>query len=359
MVRKHREGIGTWMWILILMGAIILGCWVILSYWGNGPSPGEFDPTDVGLVEVPGKKLMELTTESLTFVDLQGVKWIAPKGTHTDGASVPRLALSITDGRFDKAFLKAAIVHDAYCQEFNAERCPEQYRKRPWQKVHRMFYEACVAGETSLIKAKLMFAAVWLAGPRWDDPERDLEVVPDDVLAAGFVGCKNWIEDTDPTLGAIEGWMDEREPAVLAISKLESTAVSALRAGNPSSADSVMQESEAALKNALSESPEDLMLLNLKGYHHKNRAMIYTDLNMDEKAIEEFDKAEDTYKGIITREPKEPGALKGLGSVMILRNDLDRAEVYVRRALEVAPEYPGAKLDLERIETMRKSGPPK
>jgi len=143
-------------------------------------------------------------------------EWIAPKGTLTDGASVPRLALWVTDGRFDPGFLKAAVIHDAYCQADNKDRCPEQYQQRPWKQVHRMFYEACLAGGTSPSTARIMFAAVWLAGPRWNDPERNLDGVPDEVILAEFEACKKWIEKKDPTVDEIEEWMDKREEKLLA-----------------------------------------------------------------------------------------------------------------------------------------------
>ncbi len=339
---------------LMYIVALLPGC----GSKDDRPSMRGFTPTNIALREVTDSDLKELVDARLTFIDSSGVKWIAPQGTLTDGASVPRLALWITDGRFDKEFLKAAVVHDAYCQEDNETRCPDQYRTKPWKVVHRMFFEACLAGGTSLSKARIMFVAVWIGGPRWNDPDNDLQIVPSEVLRAGFDGCKKWIEDTDPTLEEIESWMDKREPTILAISNLESTGLSALRAGDLAAADAALQQSEELLTEALDESPNDLMLLNLKGYHHKNWAINYRELDMGDKADEELDKAEKTFQEIITSEPQDPNALNGLGSVLILRNDLGRAEEYVRKALEIEPNYPAAKHDLELIEGLRKSQPP-
>ncbi|MFW2371827.1 MAG: DUF1353 domain-containing protein [Gammaproteobacteria bacterium] len=121
-----------------------------------------FTPKAITLREVPGADLKELVDENLVFVDKTGTEWVAPKGTVTDGASVPRLALWMTDGRFAKGFLKAAVVHDAYCQSDNETRSPNQYRAMPWKSVHRMFYEAMIAAGTTPTEARLMFAAVWL-----------------------------------------------------------------------------------------------------------------------------------------------------------------------------------------------------
>lgn len=173
-----------------------------------------FTPDEITLKEKGNLK--ELVDDELQFVDSNGTEWVAPNGTLTDGASVPRLALWVTDGRFDSGFLKAAVVHDAYCQSDNETRCPEQYHTKPWRAVHRMFHEACLASGTSSTKARLMFAAVWLGGPRWDDPEHSLDHVSDELLKAEFDACKKWIEKNNPTTDAIEVWMEKRERELLA-----------------------------------------------------------------------------------------------------------------------------------------------
>lgn len=324
---------------------IVAGC--------GGPSPGEFDPTEISLVEVPGRNLMELTTDSLTFVDSRGVKWVAPAGTWTDGATVPRVALWITDGRFQKEFLKAAIVHDAYCQDFNKTRCPQQFKKRPWREVHRMFFEACVAGKTPLTKAKMMFAAVWWGGPRWDDPSASLKFVPDRVLTAGYQGCKKFIEETDPTLEAIEDWLDSREPTVREISELQLKYFNALNIGDQQSVNQLLEKTEKRLEKALEKLPEDLMLLNLKGYHHKNCAINYQQQKMFTEFDTELNKSQEIFQDIVERDPQNASALNGLGSVAILRQDLDQAENYIQKALKIEPDYIEAKEDMKLIQKVR------
>ena len=200
--------------VLILVVWVSAGCGRDVSQSSETPGVG-FTPNEITLREVPGSDLKELVDPGLVFEDAAGVEWFAPRGTRTDGASVPRLALWVTDGRFDREFLKGAVVHDAHCQTDNETRCPDEYRTKPWKDVHRMFYEACLAGGTSPTKARLMFAAVWLGGPRWDDPDRNLEKVPDDKLKAVFERCKVWIQENDPTIDEIEAWMDEREQHLL------------------------------------------------------------------------------------------------------------------------------------------------
>lgn len=188
---------------------------------GEEPPPGGkarpgFTPEAVTLREIPQSALKELADEQLVFVDSAGLEWVAPKGALTDGASVPRLALWVTDGRFNSQFLKAAVIHDAYCQAENESRCPDQYKTRPWKAVHRMFYEACLAGGTPPAKARLMFAAVWLGGPRWNDPARSLDRVPDEALIAEFEACRKWMEENDPGIAEVEAWMEKHEEKLLA-----------------------------------------------------------------------------------------------------------------------------------------------
>ena len=328
----------------------------------NGlPNPREqFIPATITLKEHGALK--ELVDESLTFLDSSGVKWVAPKGTLTDGASVPRLALPITNGQWDVKFLKAAVVHDAYCQEDNETRSPDQYRKKPWKAVHRMFYEACIAGGTSPLLAKIMFAAVWLAGPRWNDPERELQEISGDVLTRGFIGSKKWIEENNPTVEDIEADVDRREPLLEDLYKLETAILAALgddtKKVDKKKVRALLRDEETLLTRALDKSPADSMLLNFKGYWHKNRAILYLMSNSVDKVNDELSDSERTFKAIIESEPTDPSALNGLGSVSILRGDLDRGEKYIVKALAIAPNYQAAQHDLQLIKRLRESKPP-
>lgn len=104
----------------------------------------------------------------LQFVDSEKKTWVAPKGTLTDGASIPPVFVAMVGSPTSKEFVNAAAVHDAYCGVGNAELI--QYHSETWQDVHRMFYDALRVGGTSPRKAKTMFAAVYLGGPRWEPP---------------------------------------------------------------------------------------------------------------------------------------------------------------------------------------------
>lgn len=87
--------------------------------------------------------------------------WLAPKGTITDGASIPRVAWNVIGAPLEGQYRKAAIIHDVACVE----------RTRSWQVTHRAFYTAMRAAKVNPIQAKIMYAAVYHFGPRWAEPK--------------------------------------------------------------------------------------------------------------------------------------------------------------------------------------------
>ncbi|ESX02327.1 hypothetical protein X768_30620 [Mesorhizobium sp. LSJC265A00] len=108
------------------------------------------------------------------FTDKSNVRWKAPArnaawgaAVHsgsTDGASIPKWAQAVVGQPFDEQYLMAAALHDHYCYKENLV--------RPWRQTHRMFYDAMVALKVPAVKAKTMYAAVYLGGPKW------VELVP-------------------------------------------------------------------------------------------------------------------------------------------------------------------------------------
>jgi len=92
------------------------------------------------------------------YVDSNSVEWTAPKGTETDGASIPQWAWSFIGGPFEGLYRGPAVLHDFYCDK----------RSRPWQDTDRMFYNAMITAGVDQTKARVMYAAVVVGGPRWD-----------------------------------------------------------------------------------------------------------------------------------------------------------------------------------------------
>ncbi len=144
------------------------------------------------------------TAEPLTFVDSQGKRWIAPSRTLTDGASIPRIFTSIVGDPTSPEFRNAAAVHDAYCGIGNE--LGANYQIDTWQEVHRMFYDGLIVGGTDEITAKLMFAAVWLGGPRWNT-HRDLDHVPDVRKQRAMRQAKAYVEAKRPALPKLEAYL--------------------------------------------------------------------------------------------------------------------------------------------------------
>jgi tetratricopeptide (TPR) repeat protein len=99
-------------------------------------------------------------------------------------------------------------------------------------------------------------------------------------------------------------------------------------------------------------------VLSQQGYDYKNKAAVALREGKDDEANDLLNKAEKSFQRILDINPKDPGALNGLGSVYFYRGDLDRAEAYVRKALEILPEYEEAQHDLQVILRMKKQRQP-
>ncbi len=93
----------------------------------------------------------------LHFKDADNVEWEAKAGLVTDGASIPGVFQPIIGAPFDPFFIKAAIIHDHYCDR----------HVRPWRQTHKVFYDGLIDQGVSMAKAKTMYLAVMLGGPKW------------------------------------------------------------------------------------------------------------------------------------------------------------------------------------------------
>ena len=71
----------TYILLAVLLCGILIGAYALYVYITPPPKSGRFDPVAASVREVLGKNLKELTDEQLIYVDAQGKKWTAPKGT--------------------------------------------------------------------------------------------------------------------------------------------------------------------------------------------------------------------------------------------------------------------------------------
>jgi len=164
-------------------------------------------------VFLPPKQQAFFPTQApLEFIDARGTVWVAPPNTLTDGATIPPYLEPMVGDRQSREYLLAAALHDAYCGIGNDDLVT--FETRPWPEVHRMFYEALIVNGTSPAKAKVMFAAVYLGGPRWNDPDRSLDGVSEAALKQELEWCVKWLDGADPSVERIEHWMQGREAAL-------------------------------------------------------------------------------------------------------------------------------------------------
>ena len=151
--------------ISALIALSLMGCVIAPAPPPDGSAFGYFpEPAQTQWLD-DGRRMVLL--RDFAFVEPDGTRWSA-SAAHVpirdddltiDGASIPRIFWSVVGGPYEGLYRNASIVHDA--------ECTPPFRHR-WQDVHRMFYRASRAGGASEEVAKLIFAAVWHFGPRWD-----------------------------------------------------------------------------------------------------------------------------------------------------------------------------------------------
>lgn len=146
-------------------------------------------------------------------MDASNTVWSAPPSALTDGTSIPQVFVPLVGNPRSPEFLAAAALHDAYCGAGNKRL--DQFHARDWEATHRMFYDSLGSVGVSATKAKIMFAAVYLGGPQWDDPARSLEAASEERLRAEMERCIAFTEGTGPSVAEVERWMRNREAALL------------------------------------------------------------------------------------------------------------------------------------------------
>ena len=103
------------------------------------------------------------TVQDFGFLDVDGKNWSVPSGTLLSGESIPKDLWSGFGGLWEGKYREAWIVHDHHCAKRSAD----------WRSIRRMFYHAMLASGITRLLAKLVFAGVYFAGPRWEDTESE------------------------------------------------------------------------------------------------------------------------------------------------------------------------------------------
>lgn len=138
-----------------------------------------------------------------SFIDFNSMKWDVPEGTVVDGASIPQVLWSAVGSPWGDSYRNASVIHDYYCDKKSA----------PWQNVHRMFYEGCLANGINKAKAMELYAAVYCFGPRWEvKTEKSFSLIgPDESVAYVYEMTPKFDEDK---LTAISKWIQDNDPSI-------------------------------------------------------------------------------------------------------------------------------------------------
>jgi tetratricopeptide (TPR) repeat protein len=150
----------------------------------------------------------------------------------------------------------------------------------------------------------------------------------------------------------IAGANREADDASTSLAKIQEAELHALPM-NRAKAAKLREEVDARLKVIQKAFPFDPGILSVAGYHRKNG---YLGRHWDANQAGQFpkdsllDEAESYFFKVLCFKPFDPSALNGLGSVLFLELELDAAEFFTRRAIELADgHYPEAQHDLDLI----------
>ena len=136
------------------------------------------------------------------------------------------------------------------------------------------------------------------------------------------------------------------------IASLQNKGLVALQAGRLSEASRLFEEADRSLERAEKQAPQDVVVIELRGYMWKDWALISQKLKRADDTERYLRNAEKTFKRVLNRRPTE-GAYNGLGSVYTMQGDLESAEREIRNALRLNPDYAAAKHDLELVQRLR------
>jgi hypothetical protein len=135
---------------LFLITSILAQPVIAQSQYGSFPYPLD--------LRMSGNGRDAMLLAKFVYIDGQSKSWEVPTGTVVDGASIPRPLWSIAGSPWTGKYREASVVHDYLCEKKNTA----------WKTAHQTFYTAMLANGVDAIQAKIMYAAVYRFGPRWD-----------------------------------------------------------------------------------------------------------------------------------------------------------------------------------------------
>ena len=140
-----------------------LAVWLLAMVSAVSPaSAGFFGDVSFKLNPADPSGKTKLLGQNFAFIDPKGVGWEAREGDPTDGASIPKIFWPLVGDNWTYEYLKAAVIHDHYCKR----------HVRPWRQTHRVFYDALVESGVPRSRAAVLYYAVFVGGPRWNEQIR-------------------------------------------------------------------------------------------------------------------------------------------------------------------------------------------
>jgi hypothetical protein len=138
--------------------------------------------------------------EDFGFEDQSGKLWLARQGQVLDGTSIPLVFRDMIGMPFVGDYRRASIVYDYYCHVMS----------EPWRDVHRMFYNASLTEGVGEVDAKVMYAALYAAGMRWEMPGSSC--FRSCHAAAPSLTWKPYVEEKE--VGPVVEWIRQVNPAL-------------------------------------------------------------------------------------------------------------------------------------------------
>lgn len=133
------------------------------------------------------------------------------------------------------------------------------------------------------------------------------------------------------------------------VANLQKNAILALDAGHYVEAELAIHRAELLLQDALSRSTGNTDILYQSGCLHRNLALVCQRLALEEQRDDNLDLAERSFRLAVSFNNNDPDAWKNLGDIYILREDMQRAEGCMRRAIAIDPQYQAAQDNLAWI----------
>jgi len=188
----------------------------------------------------------------------------------------------------------------------------------------------------------------FLQNTAWLDRRRD-KVGLGEKLCASVRGAPRGGNTVAPF---IAGTNREADYALRSLAKAQAAELDALPMDRAKAAK-IHKEIDTTLRVTEKMFPFDPGILSVAGYHCKNAYLgkhwdaIQAGQYPKDSVLEE---AESYFFKVLCFKPFDPSSLNGLGSVLILQLELDAAEFFVRRAVELAGRhYPEAEHDLRLV----------